>query len=183
MPRLSQNGIGESVRIGVHWVASIWFRGVFYGRTLRGRRPQALTMIPEENWPGSSDRGAGLVDGRFQFLNHSVSAEDLAAGRSDTGLHGKERSMRRRLAAVGLLVVVALGGELSAQQQGPGRYCGVDWRCTVSSSLATSYAGMPAWYVNVAVVAEPKSHSRQRPSAVERMKFSGLMSRCATGGD
>ena len=85
MPRLSQNGIVESVRAGVYWVARIWFRGVFYGRTLRGRRPQALTMIPEENWPGSSDRGAGLVDGRFRFLNHTVSAEDLAAGRSDTG--------------------------------------------------------------------------------------------------
>ena len=57
----------------------------FYGRTLRGRRPQALTMIPEENWPGRSDRGARLVDGRFRFLNHTVSAEDLAAGKSDTG--------------------------------------------------------------------------------------------------
>ena len=85
MPRLSHNGIGESVRAGVYWVARIWFRGVFYGRTLRGRRPQALMLIPEENWPGSSDRGAGLVDGRFRFLNHAVSAEDLAAGRSDTG--------------------------------------------------------------------------------------------------
>jgi len=85
MPRLSQNGIGESLRAGIYWVARIWFRGVFYGRTLRGRRPQALTMIPEENWPGSSDRGAGLVDGRFRFLNHTVPAEDLAAGRADTG--------------------------------------------------------------------------------------------------
>ena len=42
MPRLSQNGIGESARAGVYWVARVWFRGVFYGRTLRGRRPQAL---------------------------------------------------------------------------------------------------------------------------------------------
>ena len=85
MPRLSQHGIGENLRTGVYWIARLWFRGVFYGRTLRGRRPQALIMIPEENWPGSSDRGAGLVDGRFRFLNHTVSAEDLAAGRSDTG--------------------------------------------------------------------------------------------------
>ena len=85
MPRLSQNGIRENLRTGVYWIARLWFRGVFYGRTLRGRRPQALTMIPEENWPGRSDRGAGLVDGRFRFLNHTVSAEDLAAGRSDTG--------------------------------------------------------------------------------------------------
>ena len=76
MPRLSQNEIGENLRAGVYWIARLWFRGVFYGRTLRGRRPQALTMIPEENWPGSSDRGAGLVDGRFRFLNHTVSAED-----------------------------------------------------------------------------------------------------------
>ena len=67
MPRLSQNEIGEKLRAGVYWVARLWFRGVFYGRTLRGRRPQALTMIPEENWPGSFDRGAGLVDGRFRF--------------------------------------------------------------------------------------------------------------------
>ena len=85
MPRLGQNRIGENLRTGVYWIARLWFRGVFYGRTLRGRRPQALTMIPEENWPGSSGRGAGLVDGRFRFLNHTVSAEDLAVGRSDTG--------------------------------------------------------------------------------------------------
>ena len=85
MPGRSRNGMEDVARAGVYWIARLWFRGMFYGRTLRGRRPQALTMIPEENWPGSSDRGAGLVDGRFRFLNHSVPAEDLATGRVDTG--------------------------------------------------------------------------------------------------
>ncbi|MGZ0247159.1 MAG: hypothetical protein ACKVH1_14600, partial [Alphaproteobacteria bacterium] len=51
----------DRVREGTYWVARIWFRGVFYRNSLRGRRPRALTLIPEENWPGSSDRGAGLV--------------------------------------------------------------------------------------------------------------------------
>ncbi|MEE2997905.1 MAG: heparinase II/III family protein [Pseudomonadota bacterium] len=85
MPRLDQRGIGENLRGAIYLIARIWFRGVFYGRTLRGRQPRSLTMIPEENWPGSSDRGAELVDGRFRFLNHSISAENLAAGKSDAG--------------------------------------------------------------------------------------------------
>lgn len=49
----------EMAREGTYWVARIWFRGVFYSNSLRGRRPQALTLIPEENWPGSSDREIG----------------------------------------------------------------------------------------------------------------------------
>ena len=64
MPRLSQNGLEKSyarVSTGSRGCGSV----AFYGRTLRGRRPQALTMIPEENWPGRLDRGARLVDGRF----------------------------------------------------------------------------------------------------------------------
>ena len=85
MPRLSHTAIGEAAFDGVYWVARIWFRGLFYTRSLRGKRPQALTMIPEENWPGSSDRGTGLVDGRFRFLNHTVAAADLASGRADAG--------------------------------------------------------------------------------------------------
>ena len=92
----------DKVREGTYWVARIWFRGLFYSNSLRGRRPRALTLIPEENWPGSSDRGAGLVDGRFRFLNHTLNAEDAFAAALQAGpawqaeLHGFEwlRDMR-----------------------------------------------------------------------------------------
>jgi uncharacterized heparinase superfamily protein len=102
VPYLSVRLVINRLREGAYWVARIWFRGLFYGNSLRGRRPQALTLIPDENWPGSSDRGAGLVEGRFRFLNHTLNAEDafteaLEAGPSwQAELHGFEwlRDMR-----------------------------------------------------------------------------------------
>lgn len=100
--RVRRFPVVDKVREGTYWVARIWFRGLFYSNSLRGRRPQALTLIPEENWPGSSDRGAGLVDGRFRFLNHTLNAEDAFAAALQAGpawqaeLHGFEwlRDMR-----------------------------------------------------------------------------------------
>jgi uncharacterized heparinase superfamily protein len=94
--------IVDMAREGTYWVARIWFRGVFYSNSLRGRRPQALTFIPEENWPGSSDRGAGLVEGRFRFLNHTLNAADAFDAALEAGptwqaeLHGFDwlRDMR-----------------------------------------------------------------------------------------
>ena len=101
-PGLSLRSVVARTREATYWVARIWFRGVFYSNSLRGRRPQALTLIPEENWPGSSDRGAGLVEGRFRFLNHTLNAEDafteaLQAGPAwQAELHGFDwlRDMR-----------------------------------------------------------------------------------------
>tara|TARA_B100000676_G_C18082877_1_gene852571 strand:+ start:146 stop:1789 length:1644 start_codon:yes stop_codon:yes gene_type:complete len=85
MPRLDQRGIGEILRAAIYLIARLWFRGVFYGRTLRGRRPHSLNLIPEDNWPGSPDRGLELVIGQFRFLNHSITAEELASGKTDAG--------------------------------------------------------------------------------------------------
>lgn len=63
---------------GVYWLARLWFRGLFYGRTLRGRRPQKLASVPRENWPGSAASGMELVNGHFRLRNQSVSAHDWA---------------------------------------------------------------------------------------------------------
>ncbi len=73
------------LRDGVYWVARLWFRGLFYGHSLRGRRPNALTYIPAENWPGSAERGALLAGGQLRFRNHTVSAQDAAAGTAKPG--------------------------------------------------------------------------------------------------
>lgn len=102
VPRITPRSVLGGAREAAYWVARIWFRGVFYSNSLRGRRPQALTLIPEENWPGSSDRGAGLVDGRFRFLNHTLNAEDAFTSALEAGpawqaeLHGFDwlRDMR-----------------------------------------------------------------------------------------
>ena len=75
----------DVIRESTYWIARLWFRGLFYHRTLRGRRPQVLPLIPEENWPGSSDRGAGLVEGRFRFLNHTVEAGAAFSEKNDAG--------------------------------------------------------------------------------------------------
>ena len=94
VPYVSVRLVIDRLREAAYWVARIWFRGLFYGNSLRGRRPQALTLIPDENWPGSSDRGAGLVDGRFRFLNHTLNAEDAFTEALEAGpawqaeLHG-----------------------------------------------------------------------------------------------
>ena len=82
---LVRNSLAEVIQQTTYWVARLWFRGLFYHRTLRGRRPQAIILVPEENWPGSSDRGAGLVEGRFRFLNHTVEASAAFSEENDAG--------------------------------------------------------------------------------------------------
>ncbi len=73
-------------REAAYWVARLWFRGLFYGNSLRTRRPSTLTFIPQENWPGSTERGEALLDGRLRFLNHSVKIADIHNGSVDPGI-------------------------------------------------------------------------------------------------
>ena len=56
MPRLSQHGIGENLRTGVYWIARLWFRGVFYGRTLRGRRRARARRFSVDTYFGGQAR-------------------------------------------------------------------------------------------------------------------------------
>lgn len=81
--RLKLNG--STAREAAYWVARLWFRGLFYGNSLRTRRPSALSFIPQENWPGSAERGAAFLDGRLRFLNHSVRASDVHSGTVNPG--------------------------------------------------------------------------------------------------
>ena len=75
----------SGLKKAVYWVARLWFRGLFYGHSLRGKRPNALTFIPEENWPGSAERGALLVDRQLRFRNHTVNAQDAISGAANPG--------------------------------------------------------------------------------------------------
>mgnify|MGYP001190811537 CR=1 FL=1 len=86
MPTRRHHSISTIVRRGFYWVARLWFRGVFYHRTLRGRRPRSILLVPEENWPGNSDSGALLVKGKFRFLHHSVDATSAFSDTNNTGL-------------------------------------------------------------------------------------------------
>ena len=85
MPTRHNHSISTIIRRGFYWVARLWFRGIFYHRTLRGRRPRSIILIPEENWPGNSDDGARLVGGKFRFLHHSVDAASAFSNTNDTG--------------------------------------------------------------------------------------------------
>ena len=39
MPEISVRTVTGAFREAAYWVARIWFRGVFYSNSLRGRRP------------------------------------------------------------------------------------------------------------------------------------------------
>lgn len=78
---LSVSGLRE----GAYWVARLWFRGLFYGNSLRGRRPSALTFIPDENWPGDAGRGQTILGGQFRFLNHAMGTDDILSGIASPG--------------------------------------------------------------------------------------------------
>ena len=52
-------------------VARLWFSGLFYHRTLAGRRPRRLEFAPQEMWPGDAERGAAIIGGEFGELGLS----------------------------------------------------------------------------------------------------------------
>lgn len=79
------------MKSSLHGLARLRYRGYFYNQTLRGRRPQSLTFLPEENWPGDAGAGQTIVEGSFRFLDHSVNAADAIAGRIDPGLEWRAR--------------------------------------------------------------------------------------------
>lgn len=85
MPKPHHHSITVILKEGLYWVARLWFRGLFYHRTLRGRRPKSIILVPEENWPGSSETGTHLVKGKFRFLHHSVDAASAFTGLKDVG--------------------------------------------------------------------------------------------------
>ncbi len=86
MIELRQRPNPSMPREAAYWVARLWFRGLFYGNSLRTRRPSALTFIPQENWPGSIERGETLLDGQLRLLNHSVKTVDIHNGSVDPGI-------------------------------------------------------------------------------------------------
>ena len=53
-------------------LARIWFSGLFYHRTLRGRRPRQLEFLPNEMWPGNADRGRAIINGEFSFVGQTL---------------------------------------------------------------------------------------------------------------
>ena len=85
MIELRQKMNRSTPREAAYWVARLWFRGFFYGNSLRSKRPSALAFIPQENWPGSAERGNAFLGGRLRFLNHSVQAADIYSGAVDPG--------------------------------------------------------------------------------------------------
>lgn len=61
-------------RAALHGLAKIWFAGLFYRRTLAGRRPRQLEFTAQNPWPGDAKRGAELFRGEFCFAGHVETA-------------------------------------------------------------------------------------------------------------
>ena len=65
-----------TARSMLHAVAKGWFNGVFYHRTLSGRKPRQLEFSAQNPWPGDAKRGAELFRGEFCFAGHVETAPD-----------------------------------------------------------------------------------------------------------
>lgn len=53
-------------------IGKLWFSGLFYPRTLAGRRPRHLDFTPTDLWPGDSTRGADIMRGEYRFAGVTV---------------------------------------------------------------------------------------------------------------
>lgn len=56
----------------LYGVGRLWFSGLFYPRTLAGRRPRHLDFTPTDLWPGNSSRGADIMSGEYRFAGVTV---------------------------------------------------------------------------------------------------------------
>ncbi len=61
-------------RSALHGMAKLWFNGLFYRRTLVGRRPRQLEFTVQNPWPGDAKLGAELFRGEFCFAGHVETA-------------------------------------------------------------------------------------------------------------
>jgi len=63
-------------RAVLRMMARLWFSGLFYHRTLRGRRPRQLEFLPNEMWPGNADRGRAIINGEFAFVGQTLPEQE-----------------------------------------------------------------------------------------------------------
>ena len=52
-------------------LATIWFNGLLYRRTLGGRYGKGLTYAPQEEWLGDARRGSALLRHEYVFAGHA----------------------------------------------------------------------------------------------------------------
>ena len=52
-------------------VATIWFNGLFYRRTLGGRYGRGLAYAPQEVWLGDARRGSAVLKNEYVFAGHA----------------------------------------------------------------------------------------------------------------
>lgn len=80
-PALRINGLSQSLhsvtpRRLAYGVGTIWFSGLFYPRTLSGRRPRRLEFVPSDLWPGDSARGSDIMQGAYRFAGTTIQDPD-----------------------------------------------------------------------------------------------------------
>ena len=68
-----------------YWVARLWFRGLFYGYSLRGAIPRRILFIPHDDRAGNPRNGQAILGGRARILdivNEAPRAGGTGAGRN-----------------------------------------------------------------------------------------------------
>lgn len=60
----------------VYSLATIWFNGLFYRRTLGGRYGRGLVYAPQEVWPGDARRGSAVLRNEYVFAGHAETGPD-----------------------------------------------------------------------------------------------------------
>lgn len=65
----TSNPLYNAARGFAYWVAQLWFRGLFYGYSLRGAVPRRILFIPHDDRAGNARNGQAILGGRARFLD------------------------------------------------------------------------------------------------------------------
>ena len=60
-----------TVRRVIYSLATVWFNGLFYRRTLGGRYGKGLAHAPREAWLGDARRGSAVLRREYAFAGHA----------------------------------------------------------------------------------------------------------------
>ena len=128
----------------VYSLATIWFNGLFYRRTLGGRYGSGLAHAPQEVWLGDARRGSAVLKREYVFAGHAETEPGIlwrnkAAPQAwQAALHGFD--WLRDLRAVGGKAAREHGREMIVDWlEREDRWHSLSWRPDVTAERLTNW--------------------------------------------